>query len=52
MLERHYGTLICRGGEGIADRLDALDAQAEERRGLACEVWALVGDGGPVMRSR
>ena len=32
MLERHYGTLIAGAGEGIAARLDALDAQAEERR--------------------
>ncbi len=32
MLERHYGTLIAGAGEGIAARLDALDAQAEERQ--------------------
>jgi integrase len=32
MIERHYGTLIGGAGEGIAARLDALDAQAEERR--------------------
>jgi integrase len=31
MLERHYGTLIAGAGEGIAARLDALDAQAEQR---------------------
>jgi integrase len=29
MLERHYGTLIAGAGEGIAARLDALDARAE-----------------------
>jgi integrase len=32
MIERHYGTLIGGAGEGIAARLDALDAQAEERQ--------------------
>jgi hypothetical protein len=29
MIERHYGTLIGGAGQGIAARLDALDAQAE-----------------------
>jgi hypothetical protein len=32
MLERHYGTLIAGAGEGIAVRLDVLDAQAERQR--------------------
>jgi hypothetical protein len=30
MIERQYGTLIVGAGEGIAARLDALDAHAEE----------------------
>ena len=32
MIEKHYGTLIGGAHAGIAARLDALDAQAEERR--------------------
>jgi hypothetical protein len=28
MIERHYGTLLDGAGEGIAGRLDALDAEA------------------------
>lgn len=39
MLERHYGTLIAGAGEGIAARLDALDAtiwrEAEPKGGEA-----------------
>jgi integrase len=32
MLELHYGTLLAGAGDGIAARLDALDAQAEADR--------------------
>jgi hypothetical protein len=36
MIERHYGTLLDGALDGIAERLDALDAaadqQADERR--------------------
>jgi hypothetical protein len=31
MIERHYGTLLDGALEGIAERLDALDAADEQR---------------------
>jgi hypothetical protein len=35
MVERHYGTLLDGAGEGIARRLDALDAERDRAAGRA-----------------
>jgi integrase len=46
MIEKHYGTLLDGAGAGIASRLDAFDAE-QEQRAKGEEQWIITQDERP-----